>query len=86
VRAAVAAVLDEAERHLPPVDCAAGEGDAHLAAHGRLDEATARAVAVRGLAEVVLPCARALLDRCVAQPELKAADRSGRGVEHRARV
>lgn len=60
VRVAVAAVFAEAERHLPALE-GVEDGDGVLAAHGRLDAVTSRAAAARGLAEVVLPCAKAML-------------------------
>lgn len=62
VRAAVAAVFDEAARD--GVDAGGVEADpgGTLAAHGRLTREAARAAAARALADVVLPCGRALLE------------------------
>jgi len=64
VREAVEAVFSGAARHVPTVpsdDPSLAPFTSMLAAHGRLDRATARAALVKGLDEVVLPCARALL-------------------------
>ena len=63
VREAVAAAIDHAgalERPLVPLP--AGVDEATLRAHGRLGEAEQREIIETGLTEVVLPCARALLE------------------------
>jgi hypothetical protein len=63
-RHAVAEVFGNAARHLPsspePMEWIAPEV---AAAHGRLDPEAARKAVVRALAEVILPCASALLAR-----------------------
>lgn len=60
-RAAVAAVIEEAAARPMEVEGAAGDPGGALAAHGRLPAAEARAAAARALAEVALPCLRALV-------------------------
>lgn len=62
VRAALRAIFSDAARHFP-VTARSPEGVAPeiAAAHGRLDHETACEVVIRGLAEVVLPSATALL-------------------------
>lgn len=62
VRAAVAAALDEAASAGVAAGGVAADPIGALAAHGRLDAAMTGAIAARALAEVVLPCGRALLD------------------------
>jgi hypothetical protein len=61
VRAAVAAVFEEAAREGVPAGGVEADPRGALSAHGRLDAATARAAAARALSDVVLPSANALL-------------------------
>ncbi|MFT3767744.1 MAG: ferritin-like domain-containing protein [Minicystis sp.] len=71
VRAALREVFDNAGRHFPIGGRALSGITAELAAaHGRLDPQAACRTVVRGLTEVVLPCARALLDGAAASPLL----------------
>ena len=65
VHAAVAAAFAEAKPAAPIAPSAPDADAAMLAAHGRLDEASVRAVHRLALVEVVLPCAREILARRV---------------------
>jgi hypothetical protein len=62
VRAAVAQAIGEAAARPLEVDGAGADPRGALEAHGRLPAADAWAAAARALAEVALPCLRALLD------------------------
>ena len=75
VRAAVGEVFANAARCLP-IAPELGDGltAREAAAHGRLDRASARGALVRALAEVVLPCAEALLADPRARVEQDADD------------
>jgi hypothetical protein len=60
VRAAVAQAIGEAAARPLDADGAGADPRGALEAHGRLPVADARAAAARALAEVALPCLRAL--------------------------
>jgi hypothetical protein len=66
VRAAVRDAFAVAAEQLPAIHTGVG-----LAAHGRLDPQAARRIAGAALAEVVLPCARALLSSAPEGPQNK---------------
>lgn len=77
VHAAVAAAFAEVRPAAPVAPSAPDADAAMLAAHGRLDEASVRAVHRLALMEVVLPCAREILARRVvpARPQAEITAR-----------
>lgn len=62
VRAAVVAVFEEAQRHVPGVPAGTALSPEILGSHGRLDAAATREALARALEEVVCPCFASLLD------------------------
>ena len=75
MRAALAAVFENAARHLPLGGRAlAGIAPEVAAAHGRLDAQASCQAAVRALAEVILPCASALLAGAQVSPFVAQGD------------
>ena len=73
VRAAVAAVFAEAQRHVPSVAADTGISPGILAPHGRLDAATTREALARTFEEVVYPCFASLLHDASAEDEVVAS-------------
>ncbi len=73
VRAAVAAVFAEAQRHVPSVAADTGIPPGILAPHGRLDAATTREALARTYEEVVYPCFASLLHEASTEDEVVAS-------------
>jgi hypothetical protein len=73
-RRAVAEVFSNAARHLPSSPALAGIAPEAAAAHGRLDADASRKAMVRALAQVILPCAGALLEGAAEKAPASEAD------------